>query len=101
MVSIYIYRMRFEWHPEKDIENRKQHGIGFEEAKAAFYDSERIIFLDVKHTTSAEKRYFCIGNVTRGICTVRFTVRGDTIRIFGAGLWRKGRKLYEKENSLH
>ena len=31
---------------------------------------------------------------------VRFTYRGETIRIIGAGYWRKGRRLYEKENLI-
>ncbi|MDD5422490.1 MAG: BrnT family toxin, partial [Candidatus Omnitrophica bacterium] len=30
------------------------------------------------------------------IVTVRFTRRGNKIRIIGAGYWRKGRKYYEK-----
>jgi hypothetical protein len=28
--------------------------------------------------------------------TVRFTWRGDRIRIIGAGYWRKGRQAYEQ-----
>jgi hypothetical protein len=28
------------------------------------------------------------------IVTVRFTIREEIIRIFGAGLWRKGRRIY-------
>lgn len=30
--------------------------------------------------------------------TVRFTYRGSVIRIFGAGYWRKGKVIYEREN---
>ena len=33
--------------------------------------------------------------------TVRFTFRGDVILIFGAGFWRKGRQIYERENKIH
>ena len=33
-----------------------------------------------------------------GLCNVQ---RGETIRIIGAGYWRKGRKLYEKTNQVH
>ena len=36
-----------------------------------------------------------------GILTVRFTRRGEAIRIIGAGYWRKGKAIYEKENPLH
>lgn len=33
--------------------------------------------------------------------TVRFTYRGGVIRIFGAGYWRKGKQIYERENKIH
>src|SRR4029077_6839786 len=40
-----------------------------------------------------EPRLFCIGRSgSGGILTVRFTYRGDCIRIIGAGHWRKGRR---------
>ena len=46
-----------------------------------------------------EPRLFCIGRSgSGGILTVRFTYRGDCIRLIGAGYWRKGRKIYEKKN---
>ena len=48
-----------------------------------------------------EKRYFCFGKVGEGIATVRFTHRNGMIRIFGAGYWRAGRKIYEKQNKIH
>jgi uncharacterized protein len=31
--------------------------------------------------------------------TVRFVYKDQIIRIFGAGYWRKGRKIYEKAQS--
>jgi uncharacterized protein len=33
--------------------------------------------------------------------TVRFTERQGRIRIIGVGYWRKGRKMYDKENHIH
>ncbi|MDD4622126.1 MAG: BrnT family toxin, partial [Kiritimatiellae bacterium] len=27
--------------------------------------------------------------------------RNNVIRIFGAGYWRKGKKLYEEQNHIH
>ena len=48
--------------------------------------------------SGAEPRYFCFGNVGGGILTVRFTYRAGRIRIFGAGYWRKGKRLYEQQN---
>lgn len=43
---------------------------------------------------------YCVGHGGDGILTVRFTYRNNVIRIFGAGYWRKGKKLYEEQNHL-
>ena len=49
-------------------------------------------------STKTEERYYCFGEVGEGIMTVRFTYRHEVIRIFGAGYWRKGKRIYEREN---
>ncbi len=90
----------FEWDSLKDEENRSKHGVGFDLAQFAFADPSRVIAEDVTHSDH-EKRYFCFGEVDGGILTVRFTLRGKRIRIFGAGYWRKGKRIYEQTNSLH
>jgi uncharacterized protein len=84
----------FEWDEAKNQENQAKHGISFEQAMLAFADPHRLIFEDVSHSTRAETRYFCIGRVEKRILSVRFTYRGKQIRIFGAGYWRKYRRLY-------
>ena len=91
----------FEWDKNKDHENQKKHGVSFFEAQYAFLDSIRIIFEDVDHS-DVERRFYCLGKNKdgSGILTVRFTYRHNRIRIIGAGYWRKGRKMYEKENNL-
>lgn len=93
-------REGFEWDGGKNRENRIKHGVSFDVAQYAFDDPKRIIVRDRSHGGS-ELRYYCIGLVGVGILTVRFTLRDSTIRIFGAGLWRKGRKIYEKENNIY
>lgn len=90
-------RESFEWDPIKDIENQLKHGVSFDEAKYAFEDPYRLIAPDKTHSAS-ENRYYCIGKVGESIFTVRFTYKGRKIRIYGAGHWRKGKKVYEKEN---
>ena len=89
----------FEWDPEKDIENQLKHGVSFEEAQLAFYDPSRLFYVDEDHSQT-EQRYFCFGKVKNRILTVRFTYRGSIFRIIGAGYWRKGKKIYEKENRI-
>lgn len=90
--------VRFEWDEEKETANTTKHGVDFREAQGAFFDPHRIIAVDEAHSAK-EGRLFCIGRTQRGgIVTVRFTHRGDRIRIIGAGYWRKGKELYEKTN---
>jgi uncharacterized DUF497 family protein len=90
--------MDFEWNDTKNILNITKHGVSFYEAQEVFFDKDRVILLDTKHSTS-EKRYFCIGKAPNGgIITVRFTLRDRHIRVIGAGYWRKGKKIYEQHN---
>ena len=93
-------RVLFDWDNEKDRENQHKHGVSFALAQRAFLDQYRVIAEDVNHS-SEEDRFYCIGRVDEGIITVRFTFRNDIIRIIGAGYWRKGKKIYEKENKIH
>jgi hypothetical protein len=93
-------KARFEWDAKKDEENQSKHGVSFSEAQLAFVDPERVIAEDLAHG-STEKRHYCIGQVGEGIMTVRFTYRERVIRIIGAGYWRKGKRIYERENQVH
>jgi uncharacterized protein len=68
-------KARFEWDPDKDKENQDL-------------------------SQSIEKRYCCFGGVGGGILVVRFTYRAEVIRIYGSGHWRKGKRIYERENSV-
>ncbi|MFA5865860.1 MAG: BrnT family toxin [Phycisphaerae bacterium] len=90
----------FEWDDKKDRQNQMKHGVSFYEAQYAFADHKRVILEDLEHSRF-EKRYYCLGAVERGLLTVRFTFRGNVIRIIGAGFWRKGKDIYEKQNKIH
>ena len=72
-------------------------GVTFDAAQFAFLDEHRVIAEDLSHS-GEEPRFYCFGKVHDRILTVRFTWREGKIRIFGAGYWRKGRKIYEREN---
>ncbi len=101
--SHYIVIMKlpdFEWDDFKNVQNREKHGVSFYEAQYAFADTQRVIIEDLDHGGD-EERFFCFGKVKGGVMTVRFTMRGGLIRIIGAGYWRKGKKIYEKENHIH
>ena len=90
----------FEWDPEKELENVVKHGVSFVVAQYAFSDPDRVIARDLTHSLS-EERFFCFGKLDGCVLTVRFTYRDSVIRIFGAGYWRKGRAIYERENKIH
>ncbi len=89
----------FEWDENKNILNQKKHKISFNEAQFAFLDPNRIIAKDLDHSKK-EDRFYCFGKIGEAIVTVRFTFRSNKIRIFGAGYWRKGKQIYEKENKI-
>ena len=90
----------FEWDSAKDELNQRKHGVSFAVAQLAFLDSHRVILEDLEHGDS-ENRFYCLGRVSEAIMTVRFTYRSNKIRILGAGYWRKGRRIYERENKIH
>jgi len=87
----------FEWDENKNQENIEKHRISFDIAKEAFSDPAHLILVDEDHSQD-EERFFCIGKVGKMVLTVRFVLRGEKIRIFGAGHWRKERRFYEQRN---
>ena len=89
----------FEWDPAKDAQNQRKHGVGFADAQLAFLDPARVIAKDLSHS-KGEPRFYCFGEVGGGVLTVRFTYRAEVIRIFGAGYWRRGKRLYEAHSKV-
>ena len=91
---------RFEWDEDKNRINQARHSVSFGVAQHTFADPNRVIVEDTTHS-GQESRFYCIGRIKDGIMTVRFTYRGVVVRIFGAGYWRKGKKIYEEQNHIH
>lgn len=90
----------FEWDADKDLLNQEKHGVSFSLAQYAFADPLRVIAKDESHSQT-EARFYCFGEIDGAILTARFTYRSSTIRIIGAGYWRKGKAIYERENKIH
>ena len=88
--------MKFEWDELKNLINIEKHGVSFDDAINAFLDPKRKIRFNKKHSAD-EMRYYCIGKVENRIMSVRFIVRGQKVRIIGAGHWREVRKIYEEK----
>ncbi len=97
--------MKFDWNPDKAKENEKKHeGVSFEEAVQVFYDENAVEDYDDEHSDAKEIRYFRIGNSSKRLLRVSFTVLIDEtdeeiIRIISA---RKGKpkeeKIYYEQN---
>jgi len=94
-----MIKVRFEWDDAKDQANQKKHRLSFSKAQYAFADPDRVIARDLKHSKD-EERFYCFGRLEDGIATLRFTYRRDVIRIIGAGFWRKGKQIYEREHRI-
>ena len=97
--------MTFEWDENKAAENERKHeGVTFKEATETFLDTNAVEDYDDEHSDSDEKRYLRIGNSSKRLLRISFTIRADefgdeTIRIISA---RKGKakeeEIYHEQN---
>ncbi len=98
--------MRFDWNPDKALKNEKKHdSVSFEEAVEVFYDESAVEDYDDEHSEREETRFVRLGNSSKRLLRVSFTVRKDEndadeiIRIISA---RKGKtkeeEIYYEQN---
>ena len=66
---------RFDWDPNKDVENQEKHGVSLRQPSTLSRTPRRVIAEDLDHSVK-EKRYYCFGMAGGGVLTVRFTFRG-------------------------
>lgn len=84
----------FEWDDEKAENNRRKHGVSFEEAATIFNDPNIATVFDPDHSKS-EERYVSIGmSVIARLLTVIHTFREVRIRLISA---RKATKAEKKK----
>lgn len=89
--------MTFEWDQEKNLINKKKHGISFETAAYVFYDEQYIEMFDFEHSID-EDRYIAIGKV-EDVLFVVFTQRKENIRLISARLATEAeRRLYDDQD---
>jgi len=78
--------LRFEWDSRKAAENKRKHGVSFEEAKTAFFD-ERARLMDDPDHSEDEARFILLGlSGTLRLLVVCHCYRGEqgVIRIISA-----------------
>lgn len=87
------------WDENKNVLNKKNHKIAFEEAATIFDDPLALIVPDDEHSIE-EQRFHIIGESSWGkILVISYHERGDTIRIISARQpTRREQKSYEERN---
>ena len=80
-----IYRGKYVWHRLKNERNKREHGIGFEEAVHVFDDPFSVEEYDIDNSI-AEDRYNITGNIGGKwiVVTVTMTPRGELVRLISA-----------------
>ena len=91
--------MRFEWYPRKNAQNKRKHGVAFEEAETVFSDEHARLIDDPDHSTT-EDRFVLLGLSSK--FRVLLVVHGykkddEVIRIISSRrATRSERNLYEE-----
>ena len=52
--------LHFQWDEQKDTENNRKHGVGFEEAQTVFHDHRALLINDPDHSGD-EDRFVLLG----------------------------------------
>lgn len=86
----------FEWD-KGNSEKPKKHGLTLEETEEAFFDENKVIFADWKHSR-IEPRITLLGKTKKNrLLNITYTVRNDKIRVITArAINKKEVELYEK-----
>ena len=88
---------RFEWDPQKARQNRKKHGVAFEEAGTVFDDPFRTAAIEDK-ASSYEDRWVTFGESARGkLLRVVYCERATKVRLISAKkATPRERQVYEE-----
>ena len=88
--------MGFEYDPEKSAENKRKHGIDFEEAQALWNDAALV---EIPARVIDEPRWVVIGKIDEKYWSAVMTRRGENIRLISV---RRSRDeevaIYESED---
>jgi Uncharacterized protein conserved in bacteria len=79
----YTWRMNFEWDETKNEACFRERGFDFAYAARAFFDPDRLIQADTRHSYD-EERYRLMGKIEQRLFVVVYTPRHDAMRIISA-----------------
>ena len=90
--------LRFEWDDGKNVQNRRKHGVSFEEAQTVFFDEHALLIADPDHSEQ-EERFILLGlsSALRTLVVCHcYRRRGDVVRLISARRAdRQERRQYE------
>ena len=88
--------MKFEYDPGKSADNKRKHGIDFEEAQALCADSALV---EISARTSDEPRWLLIGKIDEKHWSAVVTRREKNIRLISVRRSRDDEvRIYESED---
>jgi uncharacterized protein len=88
--------MEFEYDSEKSAQNKRKHGIDFEEAQALWLDSELV---EIPARTLDEPRWLLIGKIGAKHWSAVITRRDENIRLISVRRSRDEEvSIYESED---
>jgi hypothetical protein len=93
-----VASLRFEWDDRKNAQNKRKHGVSFEEAQTAFFDEHALLIADPDHSKH-EERFILLGLSsslrTLVVCHC-YRRQGDVVRLISARRAdRQEREQYE------
>jgi uncharacterized protein len=85
--------VRVEWDEAKNLENRRKHGLSFEEAQELFASGTDYLEIFDEAHAEFEDRFIAIGPIARGLVLIVWTERDDdSLRIISAR-WATDREI--------
>lgn len=88
--------MGFEYDPDKSAENKRKHGVDFEEAQELWADPE---LLEIPARVTEEPRWVVIGKMTEKHWSAVITRRGENTRIISVRRSRDEEiEIYENQD---
>ena len=88
--------MKFEYDPDKSVENKRKHDIDFEEAQALWTDPALV---EIPARTSDEPRWVLIGKIGEKHWSAVITRRNENIRLISVRRSREEEvRIYESED---
>ncbi|MFZ0771221.1 MAG: BrnT family toxin [Candidatus Sulfotelmatobacter sp.] len=88
--------MGFEYDPGKSEENKRKHGIDFEEAQALWADSALV---EIPARTSDEPRWLLVGKIDQKHWSAVVTRRDENIRLISVRRSRDEEvRIYESQD---